>query len=517
MKQMTKHGKRRSERGVALVLAIFTLMLISVIGTTLILTAGTASAIKANYKSSMQAFYDARAGLEEGRSRLWQFHTDMAGHPDTINTNPGSPEKACVFPSPTSPTMPLNQVCYIVNPDQTTSETVDPTSSTNKYADTEWALEFPSQTPNFSSLVTSDSALTNPSLGGPSYKWVRITPTTEKSSNINVDGRTTGLDSTDPLYYGVCPGCNPQSGLHQFVWNGVGQPANASQVLTVTALAKTPSGGFSGTRLLQYTVAQIPNPLGEMLANGSTPPTLNQIFPAALTLDGNGVTYAGSVPINGQDSSTSAPTGSGVQAIAYTNNSDPVPNCGTSCQSATNPAAPVVGTVTLPGQMLTPGGLDQVVTAITQNASVVLTGPTDQSSLPSGMSATNPMIVVVNGDFHLTHANGASAFTGYGVLLVTGTLYYDPDDSWNGVILVIGKGVFNGSQNGHNGQINGAVLVANTLDSSGHLLTTGVLGPASFNGTGGGNGIRYNSTLVNNIQSMMPYQVLSFREIQSQQ
>lgn len=517
MKQMAKPGRKRSERGVALVLAIFTLMLISVIGTTLILTAGTASAIKANYKSSMQALYDAKAGLEEGRSRLWQFHTDTAGHLDTINTNPGSPDKACVFPNPTSPTMPLNQVCYIVNPDQTTGESVDPTSSTNKYADTEWALEFPGQTPNFSPLVMSDSPLTNPSLGGPSYKWVRITPATEQSLNIHVSGQS-GLDTTDPLYYGVCPGCNPAWGLHQFVWTQVGPAPNASQVLTITALAKTPSGGFSGTRLLQYAVAQVPNPLGLMLANGGVPPTLNQIFPAALTLDGNGVTYAGGAAINGQDSSTSAPAGSGVQAIAYTNSSDQVPNCGTSCQSATNPAAPVVGTVTLPEQMQTPGGLDQLVNTITQDASVVLTGPADQSSLPSGMSATNPMIVVVNGDFHLTHANGASAFTGYGLLLVTGTLSYDPDDSWNGVILVIGKGVFNGSQNGRNGQINGAVLVANTRDSSGNLLpANGPLGPASFNGTGGGNGIRYNSNLVNGIQSMTPYQVLSFREIQSQQ
>ena len=485
-------------------LAIFTLMLISVIATSLIVTAGTASAIKANYKSSMEAFYDAKAGLEEGRSRLWPMHIDPNNTPDTI--------VSCVFGNGNP--MPLNQVCYIVNADPTTGETVDPTDPNNPYFDNEWAAEFPGQTRNVSSLIYSDSAI-NANIAGPLYKWVRVTPRTQVSAGVNIDGTPNPNDSTDLLFYGLCPACNPIYGLNQFVFQGVGVPQNSSQVLTVTALAVTPTGGFSGKRLLQYTVAENPNPLGQALTppGSSVPPSLSQIVQAALTLDGNGVTYTGGPAINGQDSN--GPTGSGVQAIGYTNSSDPVPNCGSHCLSATNPAAPVVGLVALPSEMQTPAGLNTLVNQITQNAGVVLTGPTDQNSLPSSMSSQNPMIVVVNGDFHLGHSNGNQAFTGYGILLVTGTLYYDPDDSWNGMILVIGKGVFNGSQGGHNGQINGAVFVANILDSSGHLLT-GPLGPASYNGSGGGNGIHYGSNWVNNIQQMMPYQVLSFREIQQQ-
>jgi hypothetical protein len=126
-----------------------------------------------------------------------------------------------------------------------------------------------------------------------------------------------------------------------------------------------------------------------------------------------------------------------------------------------------------------------------------------------------PMVVVVNGDFHLSHPNGPDAVLGCGVLLVTGTFIYDPDDSWFGVILVIGKGVINGSETGGGGKINGAVVVAKTLDNSGNLLM-GPLGAASVNLTGGGRGIQYNSDLVNGLLSMIPYQVLSFREIQQQ-
>src|SRR5229473_2632132 len=75
-----------SERGVALVIALFTLMLISVVATALILMAGAETAMKGNYKSAMHAFYDAKAGLEEGRGRLW------TGNPNYMAN--------CVFPVP---------------------------------------------------------------------------------------------------------------------------------------------------------------------------------------------------------------------------------------------------------------------------------------------------------------------------------------------------------------------------------------------------------------------------------
>jgi len=115
------------------------------------------------------------------------------------------------------------------------------------------------------------------------------------------------------------------------------------------------------------------------------------------------------------------------------------------------------------------------------------------------------MVVVVKGDFNL-HGKG----TGNGLLVVTGTLDYDPDASWNGVILVIGQGTFTSSKAG-SGVINGAVFVAQTLDSTGKLLAS--LGYSSFTQTGGGSGIRYSSNWVKATQALMPYQVLSFREI----
>ena len=117
----------RREAGAALVISIMTLMLVSVVATALILMAGTQAAVKTNYKSAMQAFYDAKAGLEEARGRLWPYN------PNAITS--------CVFPAQGSP-MPVGRVCYIVNP--SAGENVSPTdlSPGNPYADTEYFQEW---------------------------------------------------------------------------------------------------------------------------------------------------------------------------------------------------------------------------------------------------------------------------------------------------------------------------------------------------------------------------------------
>jgi hypothetical protein len=386
-------------------------------------------------------------------------------------------------------------------------------SANNPYADSEYQQEWgiavndPSlqvQQP----FITSTSVIPKAGVGGtdiagPLYKWVRITPRTEASAKLDVDGDGDSKD-TNPLFY---------DGMQQLISSGGKPVSNAAQVFTVTALAMTPYGS---RRMVQYTVA--PSAFASSLAT----------FPSALILDGTGVQFKGyfsgnqapangAFQINGNDGAPSG-TSPGIPAIGYTNSSDYAnTNSGLSAAAASKnylspQYVPNVGLLALPPMLQTPSGLDRLVQSITQNADLVLNPPSgtaaDQTSLTS-MSAANPMVVVVNGDFHLSHASG-TGFTGYGLLLVTGTLRYDPDVSWYGIILVIGKGVFDGSQPGTGGQINGTVLIANTRDNSNNLLSS--LGPVSFNQTAG-NGIQYNSQLVTSTEALMPYQVLSFREI----
>lgn len=459
-----------SEQGAALVIAIFSLLLISVVATALIVTSGTQSAIKSNYKSAMQSFYDAKAGLEEARGRLW------GSNPDSI------PVLNCVFPS--GGFMTTLQACYIINP--AAGENVNPTDPANPYFDSEYSQEWGNAPPSGAALIPSTSA--NGAPAGPLYKWVRITPQTESSANYDVDGD--GPDTT-PLFFDGTNVFDSKKGLP-------GGP-----VLTITSFAVTPSGS---RRMLQYTVAA-----------GSLAAAIPS-FPSALTLDGNGVAFAGTskggFAIDGDDMDAPAGTPSGVSAIGFTNSSDSS-NISGSAVPASNylspSGMPAVSNVSVPPVLQTPASLIALVQGITQNADSVITGPVTLSDanniMPSGMSATNPMSVVVNGDLTIKGWNN----TGYGLLLVTGQLKFDPDASWDGIILVIGKGQFISNQNGF-GQISGVVFVAQTLDpSSGKPLSS--LGPASFSETGGGKGIHYSGKWVAAAQTLAPYQVLSFREI----
>ena len=70
MKHKRQFDEHCSERGVALLIAIFALLLISVVGIALIVSTGTDSALARNYRTSTGAYYAALAGLEEGRGRL---------------------------------------------------------------------------------------------------------------------------------------------------------------------------------------------------------------------------------------------------------------------------------------------------------------------------------------------------------------------------------------------------------------------------------------------------------------
>jgi len=293
----------------------------------------------------------------------------------------------------------------------------------------------------------------------------------------------------------------------------------------------------------------LPNGTQKMLQYVVAPAAVNLTFPAALTLDGpnignpsvgNNAAYPLTLPygatffVDGLDQYGvgSCSPSNAVRAIGYTVNTGGDLS-GTNLLNAIGPAnygeypgvgshhppppdvnyvgnAPPPGPPTLASNLQTVSGLNSVVTTLTQSADVVVSGPANSSVMPAGMSPSNPMTVVVNGDLDLTGWTG----TGYGVLLVTGTFTYDPNASWNGIILVIGKGIFTSQQGyqGINSQISGAVLVAATVDGSGNPLSS--LGSPAFDFNGvGSKGIFYSSCWVQFVQTATKYQVLSFHEI----
>ncbi len=514
MNRLRKFVEDQRESGAALLIAIFALLLISVVAIALIVSSGTDTALARNYRTSTNAYYAALAGVEEARGRL-------------LPTNPN------FIPLPGSP-MPLTQVIYIINP--LGGETVAPDNTGNPatYPDTEYLQEFGV---DVSTRVVTKYASVSPVAGlpGPAYKWVRINPVTEQSLGGGVNGVDVNSDGTvdnfTPLFY------DPENK------NGFGVPApglienatpptTAGEALEITSYAVLPSGG---RQMLQYVV----RPLVIF------PSTNLPQFPAALTLAGNNVTFAGpqttdGTPpgspnygfyIKGQDGCAGSPLA--LPAIGFTNIGDNSKANITGAGGAL-PAANYQGTPVSPGpppapavspqsvqdvsagmnlNWLNPKTLDAVVQDITNNADVVIQGPATSSSLPSAMSPTHLMTVVVNGNLDLNGWHN----TGYGLLVVTGNLLYDPDASWQGVIMVVGQGNFISTKGGV-GEIDGAVFIAKTRDASGTELAS--LGAASFSQTGSGapssnlgKGLYFNSCLAQAAQGPITYKVISFKEI----
>ena len=482
--------RKQPESGVALLIAIFVLMLVSVVAISLIVASGGESALAGNYRSSTSAYLAGAAGLEEARGRMLSSNSDYFNN-TVANFIPAA-----------GPLL-LGQVRYILNP--APGESLATLLAT--YPDTQYATEF-GAAPIAANVQTIASVSTVVSGGttyyGPLFKWVRINAATERSIGTDVNNDTV-LDTALPLYYdsGHLP-------LPSLVVSAV-PPGTAKQAYEITALAVLPNGS---QKMVQYVAA---------------PVTFNLSFPSALTLSGKNVAFSGANSnvyyANGTDGSGNPPAVAGctpnpstsLPAIGVTE-----PLGGTGNQDSVIAGLPrpdhylgaglatpsVSDTITLSPALQTPSTLNTLVQSISQIATVITpsTGTATSADLPAN-SASNPTTVVVDGNLNL------SSYVGYGLLVVTGNFSYNGNSGWKGIVLVVGDGTttFTGLGGG-NEEFDGAIFVASIKDTSGNLLSQ--LGNVGFNiSGGGGNGVYYNSCWINRAQPTLTYTVLSFREL----
>ena len=504
MKSHSAGKRKRQEAGVALLMAILILLLISVVAISLVVASRTESALTGNYRSSTNVYYAGMAGLEEARGRL------LAKNPNYFNNTVPTFMPAAGVP------LAVGQVRYILNP--LPGEVVAPTNlgSATTYPDNEYLTEF--GTPVTAAVVqTIPSVSTVAGIQGPLYKWVRITAATEKSLAVDVDNDGLPNDVATPLYFDTAH-MNGAAVQPSLVVTAI-PPATAMQALEITSLAVLPNGS---KKLLQYVV---------------TPVTFGLTFPSALTLTGSQVNFNGANSnqyfVNGTDGSGNPPAVPGctpntpsVPSVGVNNAADVttvingtpatsyggIPANRTSHYTGGTPLipSPSVSNIagSLPPTLQSPSSLNTLVQLITANADLVISGNATQSNMPAGMSQTNPMTVVVNGDFSMT-----GNYTGYGTLVVTGNFAYSGTTGWKGIVLVVGSGTttFLGNGGGSNSFV-GAIYAATIKDALGNLLPN--LGVVNFDiSGGGGNGVFYNSCWIKNAQQPPTYRVLSFREI----
>src|ERR1700758_3963982 len=70
MRKPTEGRKNKKERGVALIFALFTLLLVSAIAASLVFMTNTETSVNSNYRSERVSAFGAKSGMEEVRDRM---------------------------------------------------------------------------------------------------------------------------------------------------------------------------------------------------------------------------------------------------------------------------------------------------------------------------------------------------------------------------------------------------------------------------------------------------------------
>jgi hypothetical protein len=496
----------KSERGIALIIALLMLLLISAALMGMIMMSNTETNVSANFRDEQTAFFSSKAGIEEVRDRLRSGATDSLSGSLPTTALPGG----------------AGGVLYVTNP--ASGETVTPwlPLGTN-YPDDEICKELGntlcSGTP---AAPTTTNWYTHPAgavgSGSTTYaaspqlpwKWVRVMPKMNKSDTGAT--RVTSVDGTTNANR-VC-----WTGTNEIATTAASCPAanaNYLPVYELTALAVTSSGS---RRMTQYEVSR-----------NSFPP-----LPGAMIFDGPNPTYgapsSAAFAVSGTDAAQGPSAGVGCGAAAnqpalgaYDNGSVGTlggaltgpPDRSSSYTSSTPYAAtPAISNVNSAlGPLTTVDGLTNLVNSITTAAGGNVYGPSplpSPSTLNLGTNAA-PVINVVQGPLSL----GGS---GAGILVVTGDLTLVGGFSYNGIILVIGTGTVT-KNGGGGGTLNGSMFVANMYTTAARstlvaLGSNNPPGPPTINWNGGGNAtFQYDSCWINSVTQSFPYRIVAQREL----
>ncbi|MGH9734803.1 MAG: pilus assembly PilX family protein [Candidatus Acidiferrales bacterium] len=494
----------RNQSGIALIVAILGLLLVTSVAAGMILLSTSETTIDANYRDRQVALFAAKAGLEEARDRMLPSNASPLALPTVLPAGSGVYAAYITAPgvSPWSETSTVNGV-----------STYDQEFAREMGAETlpggAWYADY-----------STDSNYSGPASNPLPYQWVRI--------NLKTDG--SAYTSATPYYVDG----NPANANKQVCWDAL----NSHEVVISAASCHTASSTYANVYEIT-SLAVTPTGARRMVQDEVASVNFDLNFSSPLSIPGTVGSFQGGASanyrINGADGSGGAPAVSGctpntaggpavavsgssnASAVIYGNNASGTQETGTNCSYSTGGQA-CVGGASLPDSAATPAELNQTLQEIEQHATACLgcsgsAGAYSYSDVVAALggswtsSATNPQVVYVNGNLDI------SSSTGSGILVVTGDLTYDGNSNWNGIVLVAGQGatIYKVGAAG-TGEFNGAMLVATTEDASGNPLAT--FGAADFNISGaGGNGVYYNSCWVNNVQKPIVFELLSSKEI----
>ena len=480
--------KTYGQRGVALIMALMLLMLLTALAAALVYVANMETAVNANYRREQVLYFAAKAGIEEARDRLlWTNATTLITPPQ--GTCAVSANHDCLrYPPVTPPVVPNDipsgtngGVFYILG--GTNPAAVTPWTATTIYTDNELCHDqyaLPGQTPEppdvrcidvpggntWYKTTTSNIPWAGMAAALP-YQWVRISWKLNGSVDNNLGTRR--VSSTDPT--GTTPVC--WDGAEEILLDiarttdctkmaGLTPPGPAATpVYLVTSLAVDPISG--ARRMVQ----------AELASHPSTPYIygLYATSPAcgAVTMSGGATT----------DSYSSAGTPPGTYAGTHTSTGGDIGAAGN--VSISGGGTVVGGSIGVP--TATVGACPAGLTTILPNNGMV-TGQTPPNALiaagPFVFATPPPPNGTTNSAYNLTKPAGCP--TNY--CMVPGT-YGDVSLSGANKVLTLAPGVYNlnsisVSSSGSSVQISPPGAVVLNIAGQGTMASA----PVSFNSNG---------------------------------
>lgn len=502
-----QNSRKRQQLGVALLVVIIAILLVTAVAAAMITYSTSEVKIDANYRDEQVALLAAKAGLEEARDRMLPTNANPITLPTAL---PGG----------------ASSVDYI------TSAGVSPWLVTNTYYDTEFANELTAaglaKSGTWWTSYTSNASYSGPAANPVPYKWIRVNLKVDGSASpYSVDG--VAADKGEQ----VCYYADPLLGPHEVVIAAANCPAANSSyypVYEVTSLAATPNNTY---RMLEEEVVKdiLNIPIaGALTIDGPANLPASVLCASGSTCNSSGAYITGNEPVNGGPDSTCA--GGAVPAIAVGDNQT-LTNFQTGLASNKSNITGSTGTtpsVTDASSALsglnTVSDVEQLISTLTSMAgSNVCT--TSCGSLNLGTAASPTVTVVDNACASPACTSTGSAFqlnsgtTGYGILVVTGTLDYVNVNSYQGIILMLGTAQFISSSS-KDTTFTGAIIMANDRSTTtGALLAGPTLGTSTVFNYHHGNAsstdpsIQYDSCVVNSVEqnTVSNYRVLSQRQL----
>ena len=260
--------KPDGQRGVALVIALLAMAVISGLGFAIMISSSTESMINDSFRRSSLAYYAARGGIEEARGRMGPGALPLTNNLSSIGIPCSNPTTCPPLFNIATGTPDVNRAYYI-----RLNATIDPTNTSCSYLGVTGICADPNPPANSTFFLTSHFDPSQPQRAM-QYVWTKITLATQLKLQRNLttpcDPSTAACQATLNDTLMICWKNQQELAIYNpgAPFASCGNPINPVYILT--ALAIQPGTPRPTQRLVREVVApgRIPGVPGPLTLNG---------------------------------------------------------------------------------------------------------------------------------------------------------------------------------------------------------------------------------------------------------